>query len=122
MKNNFLKIANRREDTNGAPKNHLRYNKKIAAMSLFLIYCKYASNFNDKVNEFFKKFPCIIESIITFIFYRSNGRKNSFYVTGKDILLTINSQDPTKTNGCANLTNKMAKNYNESVTLSLKSI
>ena len=45
---------------------------------------------------------------------------NCFHTTEKSIFLTIKPLDPTKAHGCDNLSIRMVKICNESITISLK--
>ena len=71
--------------------NCLLYKKKTPGISPLLVDGKFVSDFYDKVKLFALLYPPIKNAcMLISISYRTNTRKSSFHVTGKDILLIIN--------------------------------
>ena len=128
-----LKMASKLEDAFRVPKtyctiiNHLLYNKKIPAIPPLLVDGNFVSDFNKKVNLFNNFFESICTPIknastLPYFSYRTNSRINSFHATENDILLILKSLDSTKARGCDNLSVRMIKICNESITIPLKII
>ena len=61
-------------------------------------------------------------SVLPPLLYNTNTRINYFRVTNQDILSIIKSLDSSKSHGYDNISIKMIKNSNESVTIPLKII
>ena len=104
----------------------LIYNKNIPAIPP-LVDENFVSDFNKKANFFNNFFASVctpIKNVSTqpYFSYRTNSRINSFHTTEKDILLIIKSLDPTKAHECDNLSVRMIKTCNESITIPLKII
>ena len=57
---------------------------------------------------------------VPYFFFRTSSKINSFYATEKGLLLIIKSLDPTKAHGCDNLSVRMIKTCNESITTPLR--
>ena len=126
-------MASKLEDAFSAPKtywtiiNHLLYNKKIPAIPPLLVDGNFVSDFNKKANPFNNFFASICTPIknastLPYFSYRTNSRINSFHATENDILLILKSLDSTKARGCDNLSVRMIKICNESITIPLKII
>ena len=129
----FLKMTSKLEDAFSAPKtywtiiNHLLYNKKIPAIPPLLVDGNFISDFNKKANLFNNFFASICTPIknasaLPYFSYRTNSRINSFHATENDILPILKSLDSTKAHGCDNLSIRMIKICNESITIPLKII
>ena len=129
----ILKMASKLEDAFSVPKtywtiiNHLLYNKKIPAIPPLLVDGNFVSDFNKKANLFNNFFASICTPIknastLPYFSYRTNSRINSFHATENDILLILKSLDSTKARGCDNLSVRMIKICNESITIPLKII
>ena len=103
------------------------YNKKVPAMPPLLVSGNFISAFCEKENLFNNFFASICtplknnRRLPTFI-YKTNTRIHCFCVTNKDILSIINSLNSSKAHGYDNLSIKMIKICNESVTIPLKII
>ena len=132
-KNYILKMTFELENSNTIPKtywsilNHFFYNKKIPAIPHLLVDSNFVSNFCEKANLFNNCFGSICTPIknnsrlFPFI-YKANTRIRCFCVTSKDILSIINSLNSSKVHGYQNISIKMIKICNESVTITLKII
>ena len=75
------------------------YNKSL--IPPLLVDGGFASDFNKKANLFNNFFapictPIINTSTLPSFSYKTNGRINCFHATEKDMLLIIQSLDPTK--------------------------
>ena len=124
----ILKMTSKLEDAFSAPKtywtiiDHLLYNKKIPAIPPLLVDGNFVSDFNKKVNLFNNFFGSICTPIknastLPYFSYRTKSRLNCFHATENDILLILKSQDSTKAHGCENLSIRMIKICNESITI-----
>ena len=107
--------------------NKSLYNKKIPAIPQLLVDGNFVSYYNKKANLFSNFFASICTliknaSALPCFSYRTNSRINSFHATEMDKLLIIKSLDPTKAHGCDNLSVRMIKICNESITIPLKII
>ena len=125
----ILKVTSKLKDAFTAPKtywtiiNHLLCNKKIPAIPPLLVDGNFVSDFNKKANLFASICtPIKNASTLPYFSYRKNSRINCLHATEKDILLIIKSLDPTKAHGCDNLSVRMIKICNESITIPLKII
>ena len=133
-KNNYiLKMTKNLEDSNTAPKtywailNRLLYNKKIPAIPPLFIDGKFVSDFYKKANIFNNFFASICTpiknaSILPAFSYRTEQRINSFRVSEGDILAIMKTLDPAKAHGLDNISIKMIKICNDSITKPLKLI
>ena len=132
-KKHILKITSKLEDSNAAPKtywsilNRFLYNKKIPAIPPLLVDGTFISDFCEKANLFNYFFASICtpiknNSILPPFTYKTNTRINCFHVVNKDALLIINSLDSSKAHGYDNISIKMIKLCNDSITIPLKII
>ena len=132
-KNYILKMTSKREDSNTAPKtywsilNRFLYNKKIPAIPPLLVDGTFISDFCVKANLFNNFFTSICtpiknNSTLPPFTYKTNTRINCFHVANKDVLLIINSLDSSKAHGYDNISIKMIKRCNDSITIPLKII
>ena len=132
-KNYILKMTSKLEDSNTASKtywsilNRFLYNKKIPAIPPLLVDGNFISDFCEKANLFNNFFASICTPIknnsrLPPFIYKTNTRIHCFCVTNKDILSIINSLNPSKAHGYDNISIKMIKICNESVTIPLKII
>ena len=121
------------QDSNTAPKaywsilNRLLYNKKIPAIPPLFVDNKFISDFRKKANIFNNFFASICTpinnaSILPASSYRTKQRINSFRVSECDILAIIKGLDPAKAHGLDNISIKMIKICNDSITKPLKII
>ena len=131
-KNYFLKMISKLEDSNATSKtywpilNHFLYNKKIPAIPSLFVDGNFISDFREKANLFDNFFaslctPIKNSSLPPFI-YKTNTRIHCFCFTKKDILSIINSLNSNKAHKYDNISIKMIKICNESVTIPLKII
>ena len=132
-KNYILKMSKKLEDSHTAPKaywtilNRLIYNKKIPAIPPLFVDGNFISDFCAKANIFSNYSASICTpiknaSVLPPFSYKTNTRMDSFKVTKSDILSIAKSLDSTKAHGCDNLSIRMIKMCNESITLPLKII
>ena len=128
-KNYILKMTSKLENSNAAPKTYwfILYNKKISAIPPLLVDGNFISDFCEKANLFNNVFaslciPIKNNSKIPLFSYKTNTRIHCFCVTNKNILSIINSLNSSKAHGYDNISIKIIKIYNESVTIPLKII
>ena len=132
-KNYILKMTSKLEDSNTAPKtywsisNRFLYNKKIPAIPPLLVDGTFISDFCEKANLFSNFFASICTLIknngtLPPFTYKTNTRINCFHVANKDVLLIINSLGSSKAHGYDNISIKMIKLCNDSITIPLKII
>ena len=132
-KNYILKKTSKLEDSNTAPKtcwsilNRFLYNKKIPAIPPLLVDGTFISDFCEKANLFNNFFTSICtpiknNSTLPLFTYKTNTRINCFHVANKDVLLIINSLDSSKAHRYDNISIKMLKLCNDSITIPLKII
>ena len=133
-KNNYiLKMTSKLEDSNTAPKtywsilNRFLYNKKIPAIPPLLVDGTFISDFCEKAklfNNFFASIctPIKNNSTLPPLTYKTITRINCFHVANKDVLLIINSLDSSIAHGYDNISVKMIKLCNDSITIPLKII
>ena len=130
-KNYILKMTSKLEDSNTASKtywsilNRFLYNKKIPAIPPLLVDGNFISDFCEKANLFNNFFastctPIKNNSRLPSFTYKTNTRIHCFGVTNKDILSIINSLNSSKAHGYDNISTKMIKICNQSVTVPLK--
>ena len=123
-------MTSKHENSNTAPKtywsilNCFLYNKKIPAIPTLLVDGNFISDFCEKANLFNNLFASICTPIknnsrLPLFIYKTNTRIHCFCVTNKNILSIINSLDSSKARGYDNISNKMIKTCNESVTIPL---
>ena len=96
-------------------------------MAPLLVNGKFVSDFCEKANlfnNFFSSKSIAIKnsSVLLLFSYRPNARITSFYLKEGDISLIIKNLDPGKTHCCENISVKMIKIYNESLTVPLRII
>ena len=101
--------------------------KKIPAMPPLLVNGKFVSDFCGKANLFNNFFASICtpikNSIVLPLFsYRTNARITLFDFTEEGISLIIKNLDAGKAHGCDNISIKMIKTCNESLTVPLRII
>ena len=126
-------MTSKLENYNTAPKiywsvlNCFFYNKKIPAMPRLLVDGNFISDFCEKADLFNNFFASVCTPIknnsrLPSFIYKTNIRIHCFCVTNKNILSIINSLDSSKAHGYDNISIKMIKICNESVTIPLKII
>ena len=129
-KNYILKMTSKFGDSNTAPKtywsilNRFLYNKKIPAIPPLLVDGTFISDFCEKANLFNNFFASICtpiknNSTLPPFTYKTNTRINCFHVANKDVLLIINSLDSSKAHRYDNISIKMIKLCNDSITIPL---
>ena len=131
-KNYILKMTSKLEDSNTVSKkywsilNPFLYNKKILVIPPLLVYGNFISDLCEKVNlsnNFFTSICTTIKnnSRLPHFIYKTNTRIHCFCVANKDTLSIINSLNFCKAQGHDNISIKMIKICNDSVTIPLKS-
>ena len=129
----ILKISKKLEDPKSAPKtywtilNRLIYNKKIPTISPLFVNGNFVSDFSVKANLFNEFYASICtpiknSSVLPPLRYRTNKKLTYFSVFEKDILLIIKALDSSKAHGYVNLSIKMIKLGEKSITIPLKLI
>ena len=127
-KNYIVKMTKKLADSNNSPKtywtilNCLLYNKKIPTIPPLLVDGKLVSDFCKKANIFNNFFASICTPIdntscLPSFSYRTGSRIKSFHVTENDILAIIKTLDPNKAHGCDNISIRMIKICNQSLTV-----
>ena len=129
----ILTMSKKLEDSKTAPKtywtilNRLIYNKKIPTIPPLFVNGNFVSDFSVKANLFNDFFASICtpiknSSVLPPLKYRTNKRLKSFSVSEKNILLIIKALNASKAHGYDNLSIKMIKLCEESITVPLKII
>ena len=129
----ILAMPKKLEDSKTAPKtywtilNCLIYNKKIPAIPPLFVNGNFVSDFSVKANLFNDFFASICtpiknSSVLPPLTYRTNKNLNSLRISQQDILLIIKALDSSKAHGYDNLSVKMIKFCEESITIPLKII
>ena len=129
----ILKMSKKLEDPKSAPKtywtilNRLIYNKKIPTIPPLFVNGNFVSDFSVKANLFNEFYPSICtpiknSSVLPPLRYRTNKKLSYFSVSEKDILLIIKALDSSKAHGYDNLSIKMIKLCEKSITIPLKLI
>ena len=102
------------------------YDKKIPAIPPLLADGNFISDLCEKANLFNNFFASICTPIknsrLPPFIYKTNTRIHCFCVTNKDILAIINSLNSNKARKYDNISVKIIKIFNKSVTISLKII
>ena len=125
-------MTSKLEDSNTVSKkywsilNPFLYNKKILVIPPLLVYGNFISDLCEKVNLSNNFFTCICTTIknnsrLPHFIYKTNTRIHCFCVANKDTLSIINSLNFCKAQGHDNISIKMIKICNDSVTIPLKS-
>ena len=118
-------MSKKLEDLKTAPKtyctilNRLIYNKKIPAIPPLFVNGNFVSDFSVKTNLFNDFFASICtpiknSSVLPPLTYRTNKKLNSLRISEQDI------PDSSKAHGYDNLSIKMIKFWEESITIPLK--
>ena len=107
--------------------NRFFYNRKIPSIPPLLVDGNFISDFCEKanlLNNFFDSIytPIKNNSGLPPFIYKTNTSIHYFCVTNKNILSIINSLDSSKAHGYDNMSIKMIKICDESVTIPLKII
>ena len=129
----ILKMSKKLEDPKSAPKtywtilNRLIYNKKIPTIPPLFVNGNFVSDFSVKANLFNEFYASICtpiknSSVLPPLRYRTNKKLSYFSVSEKDILLIIKALDSSKAHGYDNLSIKMIKLCEKSITIPLKLI
>ena len=129
----ILAMSKKLEDSKTAPKtywtilNRLIYNKKIPAIPPLFVNGNSVSDFSVNANLFSDFFASICtpiknSSVLPPLTYRTNKNLNSLGISEQDILLIIKALDSSKAHGYDNLSIKMIKFCEESITIPLKII
>ena len=129
----ILAMSQKLEDSKTAPKtywtilNRLICNKKIPAIPPLFVNGNFVSDFSVKANLFNDFFASICtpiknSSVLPSLTYRTNKKLNSLRISEQDILLIIKALDSSKAHRYDNLSIKMIKFCEESITIPLKII